>query len=1109
MICLMLATLTAMVLQHDNQDVVTLQHATPYMFTLGPDDPVLEGLGPSKTFRYAIEADDAVLFVYAESEYLDLLLRAEIEGGPKVGGAAALFAGRSSQTVLEDDDSGGLTTPFLRILHRRGGIVKLHVVAKRTTTEAPIIVHCFEAQETSATHAAAGSVDATSEAERLRAAGQPAAARDLLAKEARSLASTEGSERSEAIASKLSELGVELCRQGGFPNSSFALKRALRFDSRTLPDEHEILQVTRIRLALALSLQGNLEGARALQEKVLEIQSETLPDEHLDLQKTRGNLANILGRQGDFEGARALEEKVLDVFSKTLPEEHPDLQSARQNLASTLRFQGDLESSRVLGEKVLAISSKTLPEEHLDLQAARLSLAESLSGLGDFRGACALQERALAVYSKTLSDDHLHLQLARSRLASSRFSLGDLPAARELREKVLASLSKTLPDEDIRLQTARLGLARILRFQGDLEGARALGENVLASFSKTLPEEHIYLRWARKDLAMTLVRMNEPERSRALAREMAQQASRSVQQFHVFSVRELEARAISETSAADTALSIAGGIGVFPSDPEGDRLCFSMTEALRLTFLQARRLSRVGSRTPGTEELRKDLIRMNREISRLAEGGVDLDAFSKAVRERDHLERELTARLEESSDTGCRPDLDPASVAAGLGQSEAAIGYWRYRRGSLDSETLTVHSVESYLAWVLRPGEELRRIELGPAAAIEEAIEEAIGTWRNAIGAPTQRGLTREEGGSSGDGGAAVRELVIDPLREAIGDATTLVVAPADAMNVLPFEALPEVQGLLGDRFAIRYRLALSELTVKAPGELAEPSLLALGGIDYKRRDSASDDTSRSPASGSAGASLTALRGNASGPAFSWSFDKLAETRGEALAVSEYFLDAFEESGAEVPTVLTRKKATRDAFEELAPKHRYLHLATHGWFAPESVSSVADARPIDERSGLGTFSSLRDQVRGLAPSILCGLAFAGANGDADQYGRVRGVMTADEIGAMELSGVDLCVLSACETNVGLRRSGQGIASLQAALHAAGVRTAITSLWKVPDEATRELMDEFYRRLWVLGEPKAQALWNAKQKLRRQLDEDDQPVYTIRDWAGWVLSGDPE
>ena len=73
-------------------------------------------------------------------------------------------------------------------------------------------------------------------------------------------------------------------------------------------------------------------------------------------------------------------------------------------------------------------------------------------------------------------------------------------------------------------------------------------------------------------------------------------------------------------------------------------------------------------------------------------------------------------------------------------------------------------------------------------------------------------------------------------------------------------------------------------------------------------------------------------------------------------------------------------------------------------------------------------------------------------------------MTAAEIREMDLRQVELCVLSACETSVGIRRSGQSLASLQAALQAAGVRSAITSLWKVSDEATRALMTEFYRRL---------------------------------------------
>ena len=133
---------------------------------------------------------------------------------------------------------------------------------------------------------------------------------------------------------------------------------------------------------------------------------------------------------------------------------------------------------------------------------------------------------------------------------------------------------------------------------------------------------------------------------------------------------------------------------------------------------------------------------------------------------------------------------------------------------------------------------------------------------------------------------------------------------------------------------------------------------------------------------------------------------------------------------------------------------------------------------------------------------LCGLALAGANLGPDALGRVPGILTAEELCSLDLSQCELAVLSACETNVGIRRAGQGIQSLQAALYAAGARTSITSLWKVDDAATRRLFEVFYTNLWIEKMGKAEALWQAKCTLR----EEGHPV---RDWAGWVLTGDPD
>ena len=73
---------------------------------------------------------------------------------------------------------------------------------------------------------------------------------------------------------------------------------------------------------------------------------------------------------------------------------------------------------------------------------------------------------------------------------------------------------------------------------------------------------------------------------------------------------------------------------------------------------------------------------------------------------------------------------------------------------------------------------------------------------------------------------------------------------------------------------------------------------------------------------------------------------------------------------------------------------------------------------------------------------------------------------------------------------------------------AGVRSVITSLWMVPDAATKELMLDFYRRIWIEKKPKAQALWESKKRLRDAKDEGGRPKYTTRDWAAWVLTGNP-
>jgi CHAT domain-containing protein len=55
----------------------------------------------------------------------------------------------------------------------------------------------------------------------------------------------------------------------------------------------------------------------------------------------------------------------------------------------------------------------------------------------------------------------------------------------------------------------------------------------------------------------------------------------------------------------------------------------------------------------------------------------------------------------------------------------------------------------------------------------------------------------------------------------------------------------------------------------------------------------------------------------------------------------------------------------------------------------------------------------------------------------------------------------LVVLSACDTGNGILKSGEGIMSINRALTYAGVKSAVVSLWQVPDKETSEIMILFY------------------------------------------------
>jgi CHAT domain-containing protein len=97
---------------------------------------------------------------------------------------------------------------------------------------------------------------------------------------------------------------------------------------------------------------------------------------------------------------------------------------------------------------------------------------------------------------------------------------------------------------------------------------------------------------------------------------------------------------------------------------------------------------------------------------------------------------------------------------------------------------------------------------------------------------------------------------------------------------------------------------------------------------------------------------------------------------------------------------------------------------------------------------------------------------------------------------------ELVVLSACNTALGKEVKGEGLMSMVRGFMYSGTPSVLASLWKVDDEATAEVMTQFYRHMLQEGQRPAAALRTAQVEMWQQ-KRWRSPYY----WAGFVLQGE--
>jgi CHAT domain-containing protein/Tfp pilus assembly protein PilF len=909
---------------------------------------------------------------------------------------------------------------------------------------------------------------------------------------------------------------------GEYAKAEPLLSQALAIREQALGKQHPDYAISLNNLARLYRAMGEYAKAEPLLRQALQIKKEALGEHHPDYAISLNELALLYRSLGDYARAEPLFQQALQINKQALGERHPDYAISLNNLALLYQDMGDFTRAEPLLRQALRIARQSVGEHHPTYAVGLTSLAHLYVVRRDYDRAEPLYRKALEIRKQALGERHLDYATTLNELAWLYESKGDYSRAEPLYRQALEIRKQALGEQHPDYATALNNLAALYKFMGDYARAEPLYRRALQITSRALGEQHpdcatgldnqawLYRAEAAR-LQFLLPPAAPPHQLAALcacAADCARAHDRLRRSVEISRANlELAAAAQSQRQQLDLLTQMRRRLDAYlslaPQGPQDAAAQYRAVLAWKGAVGRRQRYERLARRRPDLAADFAALDRASMRLAALALGAPDPRRLQERHRqiqeltdEKERLERALAGKSVTFRTAKGMQHLEPSQLRASLPADAVLLDFLEYDQFDPIPWKKDGWGWEQRLAAFVVRRDGLVRVDLGPVRAVSETVQR----WRQAL----QRRF-RTEGDSRL--GTEVRQLVWEPLAPHLSGTRLVLVAPDGVLTRVPFAALP---GGRKDSYLLE-EVALAVVPVpqllpelvapRGDDGKAEPSLLVVGDVRYDAADSGA----------AAADSRSAPRG---GALMQWK--TLEGTRAEVAAIKDSFQRRFRKGTV---TDLREDEATEAEVRKEAPAQRYLHFATHGFFAPKELrSALAEA----SRGGKADADNLFEHggVAGFHPGLLSGVVLAGANRPADPA-RDDGILTALEVEALDLSGVELATLSACETGLGEEAGGEGLLGLQRAFQLAGARGVVASLWTVDDKATRELMVRFYENLWKRRMSKLEALrqaqlWMLREGASRGMVDVRVPTerLPIEDnrlapyyWAAFCLSGD--
>jgi CHAT domain-containing protein/tetratricopeptide (TPR) repeat protein len=902
---------------------------------------------------------------------------------------------------------------------------------------------------------------------------------------------------------------------GDYASARPLFERALAIREKVLGPDHPETVLSLHNLASLYESQGDLALALPLCEREVATCEKALGPRHADTARSLNDLASVHHSRGDFASARPLYERALAIREKVLGPQHPDTATSLKDLAGVFDSGGDDASARPLFERALAIREKALGPEHRDTANSLNNLAGLYCSQGDQVSARRLQERALAIVEMTCGLEHRYTALSLNNLAAAYWSQGDYALARPFLERALAVQEKVLGPKHPEMALSLSNLAALFDAQGDYAAARPLYERAVAIREEALGPGHPDTAISLDSLALVMEDLGGGMAAWDLLAR-AERARRLQLDHIVPSLTEREGYVYVATLARqlENQLGLGTALGGRAELQAYESLLSWKGQVGRRLFQSRARLD--SELSPQQRDVLARLRDCQSRLSALAYGERDREVrmrlMEKLLEDRNGLEAALERSL--GSSTKQRA-LTFEELRASLPEHSAVVDFFAHRvyrparpdgRGGVDKGFWSEPHIGAWITRVDR--EEPVHLDLGPAAQIREATHGFLQTVVGSGYTPdpaARRGLELEVGQS--EPGSHLREILWDPIAPHLASATLIFVSPDSFIGTLPFEIMKGQDGsylVESLRFVYMQDVAAIRSTRERMPEL--DSLLCAGGLDFDRRAEWKPPDKGSRAAAAPGAVLMAapLRGAEGRGDFFRAWAPLPGMKEEASAIGALHEAFWGGQGRRL--LLEADEASEERLKREMPRYAVVHLATHGFFQSAGLPSLWD-QALEQTREQRKPRELHEEERlvGNHPGLLSGVVCSGANA-VPLEGRDDGYLTAEEASWLDLSGVELVVLSACETGLGRPQSGEGLIGLRRALRSAGAKTVVTSLWQVPDRSTSRLMQSFYLNLWVKKMGRLEALHAAQIEMlaRNRTEHGDGRPWT---WGAFVLDGD--